>query len=77
MGQLGGGRFYETYDEKMCGYPSVLFSFLESALKRRPRVTETEIKQVMSAQLKTRLAVRCSGRMMAEKMIDWETHVQL
>ena len=44
MGQLGGGRFYETYDEKMCGYPSVLFSFLESALKRRPRVTKTEIK---------------------------------
>ena len=62
---------------KCVDIPSVLFSFLESALKRQPRVTETEIKQVMSAQLKTRLAVRCSGRMMAEKMIDWETHVQL
>ena len=31
----------------------------------------------MSTQLKTRLAVRGSGRMMAEKMTDWETHVQL
>ena len=27
----------------------------------------------MSAQLKTRLAVRGSSRMMAEKVIDWET----
>ena len=57
--------------------PSVLFSFLEAALKRRPRVTETEIKQVMYARLKTHVAVRGSGRMMAEKMTDWETHVQL
>ena len=37
--------------------PSVLFSFLEAALKRRPRVIEAEIKQLMSAQLKTHLAV--------------------
>ena len=37
--------------------PSVLFSFLEAALKRRPRAIEAEIKQLMSAQLKTHLAV--------------------
>ena len=36
--------------------PSVLFSFLEAALKRRPRAIEAEIKQLMSAQLKTHLA---------------------
>ena len=30
----------------------------------------------MSTQLKTLLAVHGSGRMMSEKMIDWETHVQ-
>ena len=57
--------------------PSVLFSFLEAALKRRPRATKTEIKSVMSAQLKTHLVVRGSGRMMAEKMIDWEKYDQL
>ena len=55
---------------KCIDIPSVLFSFLEAALKRRLRATETEIKKVMSAQLKTRLAVRGSGRMMAEKMTD-------
>ena len=48
--------------------PSVLFYFLEAALKRRPRVIEAEIKQLMSAQLKTHLAVRGGGRMMVEKM---------
>ena len=37
--------------------PSVLFSFLEAALKRRPRAIEVEIKQLMSAQLKMHLAV--------------------
>ena len=37
--------------------PSVLFSFLEAALKRRPRAIEAEIKQLMSAQLKMHLAV--------------------
>ena len=36
---------------------SVLFSFLEDALKRQPRAIEAEIKQLMSAQLKTHLAV--------------------
>ena len=36
---------------------SVLFSFLEAALKRRPRAIEAEIKQLMLAQLKTHLAV--------------------
>ena len=36
---------------------SVLFSFLEAALQRRPRAIEAEIKQLMSAQLKTHLAV--------------------
>ena len=54
-----------------------VFCFLEAALKRRPRATETEIECVMSAHLQTRLEVRVSGRMMAEKMTDWETHVQL
>ena len=37
--------------------PSVLFSFLEAALKRRPRAIEAAIKQLMSAQLKTHVAV--------------------
>ena len=37
--------------------PSVLFSFLEATLKRRPTTTVAEIKGVMSAQLKTHLAV--------------------
>ena len=37
--------------------PSVLFSFLEAELKRRPRVIEAETTQLMSAQLKTHLAV--------------------
>ena len=36
--------------------PAVLFSFLEAALKRRPRTTEAEFKNVMSAQFKTHLA---------------------
>ena len=36
---------------------SVLFSFLEAALKRRPRAIEAEIKQIMSTQLKTHLAM--------------------
>ena len=50
----------------MNGYvPSVLFSFLEAALKR---AIEAEIKQLRSAQLKTHLAVRGGGRMMVEKM---------
>ena len=37
--------------------PSVLFSFLEAALKRQPRAIEAEIKQLLSAQFKTHLAV--------------------
>ena len=44
--------------------PSVLFSFLEATLKRRLRVTEAEMKQLMSAHL----AVRGGGRRMVEKM---------
>ena len=59
------------------GILSVLLSFLDTALKLRPRATDAEIKQVISAQLKTRLTVGGSGRMIIEKMIDWETHVQL
>ena len=35
----------------------MLFSFLEAVLKRPPRAIEAEIKQLMSAQLKTHLAV--------------------
>ena len=53
--------------------PSVLFCFLEAALKRQPRVNEAEL---ILAKLKTYLALHCKGRMMLEKMIDWETHVQ-
>ena len=53
--------------------PSVLFSFLEATLKRRLRVTEAEMKQLMSAHL----AVRGGGRRMVEKMTVWEMHVQL
>ena len=37
--------------------PSVLFSFSEAALNCRLRVIEAEPKQLMSAQLKTHLAV--------------------
>ena len=37
--------------------PSVLFSFSEAALNCRLRVIEAELKQLMSAQLKTHLAV--------------------
>ena len=44
--------------------PSVLFSFLEAALKPRSTAAVVEIKQVMSAKLKTHLAVHCGGRMM-------------
>ena len=44
--------------------PSVLFSFLEAAFKRRSTATEPEI---MSAQLKTHLPVHGHGRTMIEK----------
>ena len=37
--------------------PSVLFSFLEAGLKLRQQAIEAEIKQLMSAQLKTHLAM--------------------
>ena len=37
--------------------PSVLFFLLEAALKRPPRAIEAEIKQLMSAQLKTHLVL--------------------
>ena len=47
--------------------PSVLFSFSEAAFKRGSTATEAEIKQVMSAQLKTHLAVHGGGRTMIEK----------
>ena len=47
--------------------PSVLFSFSEAALKRRSTSTEAEIKQVMSAQFKTYLAVHGGVRTMIEK----------
>ena len=55
---------------------SVLLSFLEAALKRRPRAIEVEIEQLMSAQFKTILAVHGGSRTMVEKITDWETHVQ-
>ena len=44
--------------------PSVLCSFSEAVLKRRSTATEAEIKQVISAQLKTQLAVHGGGRTM-------------
>ena len=47
--------------------PSVLFSSSEAALKRRSTATEAEIKQVMSAQLKTNLVLQGGGRMVIEK----------
>ena len=55
----------------------MLFSFLEAALKRRPRATEAETKQLMSAQLKTHLALHGGGRTMVDKMAVWEAHVYL
>ena len=51
----------------MYGHSSVLFYFLEAALKRRLTATEPEIKKLMSAQLKTHLAVHGGGRTMIEK----------
>ena len=47
--------------------PSVMFSFLEAALKPRSTATVAEIKQVMSAMLKTHLAVHGDGRTMIGK----------
>ena len=41
--------------------PSVLFSFLEAELKCRSTATVAEIKQEMSAKLKTHLAVHGGG----------------
>ena len=52
---------------KCMDIPSVLFSFSGATLKRRSTATEAEIKQVMSAQLKTYLAVHGGGRTMIEK----------
>ena len=51
MGQGGGGRFQETFDEKIYGHLNVKYVnvysisvfFLEAALKRRPRATKAEI----------------------------------
>ena len=57
--------------------PSVLFSFLEAILKRRLRVIEAEIKQIMSAQLKTHVTVHGGNRRMVEKMTVWKTYVQI
>ena len=58
MGQWGEGRFQENVDEKINAKHMNVYSFsvLEAA-KRRPRAIEAEIKQLMSAQLKTHLAV--------------------
>ena len=57
--------------------PSVLFSFLEAMLKRRLRVIEAEIKEIMSAQLKTHVTVHGGNRRMVEKMTVWKTYVQI
>ena len=40
---------------------SVLFSFLEAALKHRLTATEAETKYVISGQLKTHLALQCGS----------------
>ena len=55
----------------------MLFSFLEAALKSRPKAIEAEIKQLMFLQLKTHLVVHGGGRTMVEKMTVGETHVLL
>ena len=59
--------------------PYVIFiSFLEAVLKRRTKSDWCPNKiSKISAQIKTRLAVFGSGRMIVKKMIDWETYVQL
>ena len=46
--------------------PSVLLFFSEAALKRRSTATEAKIKQIMSTQLKTHLAVHGCGRTMID-----------
>ena len=49
------------------GNPSVLFSFLEAAFERRSKATEPEIKELMSAQLKTHFSVHGGVRTMIKK----------
>ena len=44
MGQVRGGRFYESFDEKMYGKSLSIVFFLEATLKRRLTTTEIEIK---------------------------------
>ena len=61
-----GVVFRKLLMRKCMDIPSVLFSFLEAAFKRRPRATEA----VMSARFKTRLAVHGGDRTIVEKMIN-------
>ena len=67
MSQGGGKSFFRKHLMRKCS--SVLCSFLEAAFKRRSTATEPEIKQLMSAQLKTHLAVHGGGRTMIEKWL--------
>ena len=48
---------------------SVLFSFLEAALKRRSTVTEIEIKLVILAWVKTHLVVHGGDQMVIERRL--------
>ena len=65
-----GGSFFRKHLMRRCmDIPSVLFSFLEAAIKCQSTATEPEIKQPMSAHLKTHLAVHGGGRTMIERWI--------
>ena len=54
---------------------SVLFSFLEAALKRRPRATEAEIKLLMCRHSLNAPDITWWWSAMVEKTINWETHL--
>ena len=54
---------------KLMDIYSVLFSFLEAALKRRSTVTEIEIKLVILAWVKTHLVVHGGDQMVIERRL--------
>ena len=54
---------------KLMDIYSVLFSFLETALKRRSTVTEIEIKLVILAWVKTHLVVHGGDQMVIERRL--------
>ena len=68
MSQGGGNLFKEIFDEKMYGHsPSIIF-FFRSCIKTSID-SDWSWKYVMSAQLKTHLAVHGGGRTMIEKQL--------